>query len=64
MEQEDPLSALFARAKEQRIPMAAICKEAGVDPTTPSRWKRNKNGATLSKIRQLQDALTKLESAA
>jgi transcriptional regulator with XRE-family HTH domain len=59
-EQADPLDALFARAKKHRIPMAAICKRAEVDPTTPSRWKRGKNGATLDRLTKLNDALATL----
>lgn len=62
MEQADPLDALFASAKQHRIPMVAICKRAGVDPTTPSRWKRGKNGATLEKVTQLRGALSALIS--
>ena len=60
MEQDDPLETLFDRAARYRIPMAAICTRAGVDPTTPSRWKRKKNGATLEKVNQLSGALAEL----
>jgi transcriptional regulator with XRE-family HTH domain len=62
MEQADPLDALFARAKAHRIPMATICKRAEVDPTTPSRWKRGKNGATLDRLNRLNEALTEIVS--
>lgn len=58
MEQADPIDTLFAKAKQHGIPMAAICKRAEVDPTTPSRWKRRKNGATVDKVAQLSGALT------
>ncbi|EQA96829.1 hypothetical protein V475_20435 [Sphingobium baderi LL03] len=45
--------------------MSAICKAAGIAPTTPSRWKRGKNGATLDRIQRLNDALAEiLDSAA
>ncbi|WP_148648527.1 hypothetical protein [Sphingobium baderi] len=65
MEQSDPLESLFLRAKANRIPMSAICKAAGIAPTTPSRWKRGKNGATLDRIQRLNDALAEiLDSAA
>lgn len=60
MEQADPLAALFASAKAHRIPMAAICERANVDPTTPSRWKRRKNGATVEKLTALNTALASL----
>ena len=58
MEQSDTLDAFFVRAKKHRIPMAAICKRALVDPTTPSRWRRGKNGATLERVNRLNEALT------
>ena len=64
MEQDDPLQSLFERAKTNRVAMATICRRAGVDPTTPSRWKRNKNGATLDKIKQLHAALSEILEAA
>lgn len=57
MEQADPIAALFSRAQQNGVPMAAICRRAEIDPTTPSRWKRRKNGATLDKVNQLNDAL-------
>jgi transposase-like protein len=60
MDQPDPLRDLFDRARERRIPMAAICKRAGVDPTTPSRWRRGINGANLDKVQQLNSALTQI----
>jgi transcriptional regulator with XRE-family HTH domain len=60
MEQHDPLETLFARARKHRIPMAAICERAKIDPTTPSRWKRGKNGATVDKLSKLQGALSEI----
>jgi hypothetical protein len=60
MEQADPLDTLFARAKEHRVPMAAICTRAKIAPTTPSRWRRKKNGATLDKVTQLTGALAEI----
>jgi transcriptional regulator with XRE-family HTH domain len=60
MEQVDPLSAFFATAKRHRIPMAAICDRAKVDPTTPSRWKRGKNGATVETLTALNGALSSI----
>jgi hypothetical protein len=58
MEQADPLRALFDRAKSNRVPMAEICRRADIDPTTPSRWKRGVNGATLDKVEKLSAALS------
>jgi len=60
MEQADPLDTLFARAKQHRIPMATICRRAEIDPTTPSRWKRGRNGATLDKVSKLHGALNEI----
>ncbi len=57
MEQSSPIDTLFARAKEHGVPMVAICTRANVAPTTPSRWRRKRNGATLGKVEQLADAL-------
>jgi hypothetical protein len=66
MEQAQTIDALFDRAKVHRVSMAAICKRAEIAPTTPSRWKRNKNGANLGSVIRLHDALSQIlaESAA
>lgn len=58
MEQADPLDAFFATAKMHGVPMATICARANIAPTTPSRWKRKKNGATVEKLNELRSALT------
>jgi transcriptional regulator with XRE-family HTH domain len=60
METEDPVDRLYARAAKHGITMAAICEAAGVAPTTPSRWKNDRNGATLGTIRKLNAALDRL----
>lgn len=60
MQTTDPIAALFERARENRVPMSHICDRAGVDPTTPSRWKRGKNGATVEAIVKLDAALSEL----
>lgn len=57
MENTDPIAALFARASSHRVPMSLICLRAGMAPTTPSRWKRGKNGATLDAVSKLSSAL-------
>ncbi len=64
MEQADPVEQLFALAKQHRIPMAEICRKANVAPTTPSRWKRGKHTANLATVRELQEALAELATAA
>lgn len=57
---EHPLEVLFATAKEHGIPMSRVCEAAGVDPTTPSRWKRGVTRPTADKLFELQTALAKL----
>lgn len=63
MEQTDPVSQLYARATLHGIKMAAICREAGVASTTPSRWKNDRNGANLKTVDALNAALTRLVEA-
>ena len=53
----DPIAALFADAERHNIAMAEICRKADVDPTTPSRWKRNCNGANFGTVMKLRTAL-------
>ncbi|WP_053554222.1 helix-turn-helix domain-containing protein [Sphingopyxis sp. 113P3] len=60
MEQQHPLDSLFASAKANRIPMSRVCERAGVDPTTPSRWKRGLTRPTADKLFELQKALAVL----
>lgn len=60
MEQLDPVDALFARAKAANVPMYEICDRANVARSTPSRWKNDKNGATISTVRALDAALTEI----
>lgn len=57
MEQQHPLDQLFATAKANRVPMSRVCKDAGIDPTTPSRWKRGITRPTADKLFELQKAL-------
>lgn len=65
MEQTHTIEALFSLAKAHRVPMATICKQAGIDPTTPSRWKRKLNGANFESVNRLHAALNAiLEEAA
>lgn len=53
----NPVDALYERAAAHRVPMAEICRTAGIDPTTPSRWRRNRNGATVERLTRLSAAL-------
>ncbi len=60
MQTADPITALFERAQTHRVPMSHICERAGIAPTTPSRWKRKKNGATLDAVQKLEGALSEI----
>jgi hypothetical protein len=60
MEHTDPVEALFARVKEADVPMYMLCDRAGVARSTPSRWRSEKNGATVSSIAALDAALTRI----
>lgn len=60
MQDTNPIEALFERAKSNRVPMSLICRRAGVDPTTPSRWKRKLNGATVEAVTKLNVALSEI----
>ena len=60
MQTFDPVAALFARADAANITMQAICEEAGVAESTPSRWKGNPDSATMATIRKLDEALSRL----
>lgn len=62
MEQQHPLDSLFASVKAHRIPMSRICERAGVDPTTPSRWKRGLTRPSADKLFELQKALAEIAS--
>lgn len=57
METANPLDTLFSRAAANGIPMYRICEAAGIAPTTPSRWRKNKTSPMLSKVVALNEAL-------
>lgn len=60
MENTLTIDALFARAKAHNVAMAEICRRAQIDPTTPSRWKRRRNGATYDRLIRLVSALDQI----
>lgn len=64
METLNPLDQLFADAKMHGIPMARLCEEAGIDPTTPSRWKRGLTKPSFEKLMGLREALTEIVAKA
>ncbi|MDE2595993.1 MAG: transposase [Sphingomonadales bacterium] len=66
MDQESVIADIEHRAFIARVSMNRVCREAGLDPTTFSRWKKSDRnpepiGATLRSIGKLYDALAKLE---
>ena len=60
MEHTNPIDALFERARQNRVSMSAICERAGIAPTTPSRWKHGRNGATVDAVNKLNAALSEI----
>lgn len=60
MDSINPVDLLFSRAKAADVTMSAICDEAGVAQSTPSRWKDNPDSATLGTIKKLEDALGRI----
>ena len=68
MDQQTIIAQLEARAKALGIPMSQVCEDAGVHPTTFSRWKvseRNPEpvGASLKSLTAIDAALTARETA-
>jgi transcriptional regulator with XRE-family HTH domain len=55
----DPVAALISRAAAESVSMAAICKEAGVAQSTPSRWAAGAD-PKLKTIRKLDTALDQI----
>src|SRR3546814_19859250 len=66
MDQQKIISQLEARAKRLGLSMSSICKDAGVHPTTFSRWKASERnpdpvGATISSMSKLESVLSRAE---
>jgi hypothetical protein len=62
MDQQQIIAQLEARAKALGVSIGQVCEDAGVHPTTFSRWKlseRNPDpvGATMRSLSKLDDAL-------
>jgi hypothetical protein len=64
MIETNPIEALFESARRHKVSMSRICERAGVAPTTPSRWKQGKNGATVEAVSKLQSALAEIVAEA
>lgn len=69
MDQETIITDIERRARQAGVSMNAVCKRAGVNPTTFCRWKKSERnpepmGATLVSIGKLYDALAQIERTA
>jgi len=68
MDQDKVIADIEERARLAAVSIRQLCIEAGVHPTTFSRWKKSERnphpqGANLKLVGQLYDALDKLEQA-
>ncbi len=67
MNQQTIIAEIEARAWSVGVSIGALCRQAGVHPTTFSRWKKSERnpepiGATLHSIGKLYDALAICEA--
>lgn len=63
MNQQSIIADLEARAKAIGVPMGDLCREAGVAPSTVSRWKADPPiGMTFKTLERLQVAAARLEA--
>ncbi len=60
MKDADLVGQLYRRAAAHGISMAKVCEQARIAPTTPSRWRRKRNGASLDRVVRLHAALNEL----
>lgn len=66
MNQQDMIAALEARASKAKVSIRQVCIDAGVHPTTFSRWKlseRNPDpvGATMTSLSKIDEAMSRYE---
>jgi len=69
MDQESIIADIESRAWSVGISINALCKRAGVHPSTFSRWKKSERnpepiGVTLKSVRKLHSALETIEAQA
>lgn len=67
MDQQAIIAEIEDLARFAGVPIATVCKRAGVHPTTFSRWKLSRRnpepmGANLASIRKLYEALGELQA--
>ena len=68
MDQDAVIADIELRAREAGASIRQVCIEAGVHPTTFSRWKRSEKnpepqGANLKLVGQLYQAIDRLSAA-
>lgn len=66
MDQQQIVADIESRARAAGVNIAELCREAGVHPTTFSRWKLSEGnpepvGATIKSLSALTEVLSKLE---
>jgi transcriptional regulator with XRE-family HTH domain len=67
MDQQDIIAKVEGRAAKLGLSINEVCQQAGVHPTTFSRWKKSEKnpqpiGATLKSLSAITDALDRLEA--
>jgi transcriptional regulator with XRE-family HTH domain len=67
MDQQDIIATVEGRAAKLGLSINEVCQQAGVHPTTFSRWKRSEKnpqpiGATLKSLSAITDVLDRLEA--
>ena len=65
MDQQTVIADIESRAREAAVSIRRVCIEAGVHPTTFSRWKKSDRnpdpqGANLKLIGQLYEAIERI----
>jgi hypothetical protein len=66
MDQQDIIADIEGRAAKLKLTIGDLCREAGVHPTTFSRWKKSEKnpqpiGATIKTLSAITDVLDQLE---
>lgn len=67
MDQQQILNQLAARAKNVGLTMSEACKEAGIHPTTFSRWRQSEKnpdpkGAPIPSVAKIEAVIAKREA--
>ena len=67
MNQESVIADIEQKARDVGVPIRDLCRRAGLNPTTFSRWKQSERnpdpiGANLHSIGRLYDALAEIET--